>query len=165
MNLSRSFWFFVALGSVVAACDPPHVAVDGAETKEHVRDYLQSLVIDENWSEWSDYFAADASLNGSDFALQIMKGTVDGLHFSLGELTLDVGEQVAEGELVATRFTFHGIHERPFNAQPATNLPVELGGFVIDRFEGGLIVESRMLIDIWGLSQRTGGAGQTTDPE
>ena len=98
-------------------------------------------------------------MNGSDFALQILRGTSGGLHFSFGDLSVDVSEQVAEANLVATHFTFRGIHERPFNDQPATNLPVELGGFAIDRFEDGRIAESRMLLDVWGLSQRTAAAG------
>jgi len=38
---------------------------------------------------------------------------------------------------------------------------VELGGYVMDRFENGRVIESRMLLDVWGLSQRTAAAGAT----
>ena len=161
MRPLRSF-SLAGLGSaLLLGCGQPEIeAADEETNKELVRAYLQTLVMEENWAAWAEYFAPDASLNDSGFALQIMRGTSDGLHFSFGDLTLDVGEQIAEGDMVATRFTFRGIHERPFNAQPATNLPVELGGFVIDRFENGRIVESHMLLDVWGLSQRTAGAAR-----
>jgi len=31
----------------------------------------------------------------------------------------------------------------------------------MDRFENGRVIESRMLLDVWGLSQRTAAAGAT----
>ena len=133
--------------------------------KERVRRYLQTLLIEEDWSGWTEYFAPSSSINGSSFALQIMRGTANGLHFSFSDLSIEIGMQVAEGDLVATDFTLQGLHQQPFNDQPATNAPIELQGFVIDRFEGGRITESRMLLDVWGLSQRTaaGGLGVTGD--
>lgn len=160
MNLNplRSCWSAAVVGAFLQGCGEQEDSAQGEVLKERVRGYLQTLVVDENWPEWPTYFSPDASINGSDFALQIMRGTAGGLHFSFGDLRVDVGEQVAEADLVATRFTFHGIHERPFNDQPATNRPVELGGFVIDRFENGRVIESRMLLDVWGLSQRTAAA-------
>lgn len=161
LNPMRSYWSAVAVGALLLGCSEPETGdlAQGDVLKERVRGYLQTLIVDENWPEWATYFSPDASINGSDFALQIMRGTAGGLHFSFGDLDVDVGEQVAEADLVATRFTFRGVHERPFNDQPATNLPVELGGFVIDRFEDGRVIESRMLLDVWGLSQRTAAAG------
>ena len=161
LNPLRSYWSAAVVGVFLQGCSEPEDSAQGEVLKERVRGYLQTLVVDENWPAWPKYFSPDASINGSDFALQIIRGTADGLHFSFGDLRVDVGEQVAEADLVATRFTFHGIHERPFNDQPATNLPVELGGFVIDRFENGRVIESRMLLDVWGLSQRTAAAGAT----
>lgn len=159
LNPLRGYWSAAVVGVFLLGCSEPGDSPQGEVLKERVRGYLQTLVVDENWSEWTTYFSPDASMNGSDFALQIMRGTASGLHFSFGDLGVDIGEQVAEADLVATRFTFRGIHERPFNDQPATNLPVELGGFVIDRFEDGRVIESRMLLDVWGLSQRTAAAG------
>ena len=154
-----------AAAALLLGCSEQEDPTQTEVNKELVRAYLQTLIVDEDWSQWETYFSPDASLNGSGFALQIMRGTSNGLHFSFGDLSLEVGEQVAEANLVATRFTFRGIHERPFNDQPATNLPVELGGIAIDRFEQGRVAESRMLLDVWGLSQRTAAAGALMDSQ
>lgn len=83
-----------------------------------------------------------------------MRGTTEGVHFSFADVSLEIAEQIAEGDTVATRFAIHGIHEQPFNSQPATHEPVTLEGFVFDRFRDGRIVDSRMVLDIWGLSQQ-----------
>jgi len=136
--------------ALLAGCtDAPEQA-----NKDRVRSYLLALLVNEAWSDWALYFHPSATVNGSNFALQIMRGTANGLHFSISDLELEIGEQVAEGDWVATRFTLRGIHERPFNAQPATHRPVAFDGYAIDRFDEGRVVESRMLLDIWGLSQR-----------
>lgn len=164
MGPTRSYWP-VAAAALSLGCSEHEDSAQTEAHKELVRQYLQTLIVEQDWSQWATYFSPDASLNGSDFALQIMRGTANGLHFSFGDLRIDVGEQVAESNLVATRFTFTGIHERPFNDQPATNLPVELGGFAIDRFENGRVAESRMLLDVWGLSQRTAAAGALLDAQ
>jgi len=163
MSPLRHYWLAAGAGALLQGCGEPQDAARGEVHKERVRDYLQTLVVEENWSEWASFFSPEASINGSDLAVEIMRGTARGLHFSFGDLSLDIGEQVAEADRVATRFTFRGVHERPFNDQPATSLPVELGGFVMDRFENGRVVESRMLLDVWGLSQRT--AATTTNEE
>lgn len=155
MGVFIKLWLTPLLLMFLAGCSEPQDQTN----KEHVRSYLQALLVEEDWSGWAEYFAPNASINGSSFSLQIMRGTATGLHFSFADLTVEIDMQVAEADRVATGFTFHGIHERPFNDQPATNAPIELPGFVIDRFEGGRIVESRMLLDVWGLSQRTAVAG------
>ena len=164
MSPTRGY-FLTAAAALLLGCSEQEDPTQTEVNKELVRAYLQTLIVDEDWSQWETYFSPGASLNGSDFALQIMRGTSNGLHFSFGDLSLEVGEQVAEANLVATRFTFRGIHERPFNDQPATNLPVELGGIAIDRFEQGRVAESRMLLDVWGLSQRTAAAGALMDSQ
>lgn len=164
MGPTRGYWA-AAAAALLLGCSEPENSAQAEANKALVRQYLQTLIVDENWSDWTRYFSPDASMNGSDFPLQIMRGTARGLHFSFGDLTIDVGEQVAEADLVATHFTFRGIHERPFNDQPATNLPVELEGFAIDRFEDGRVAESRMLLDVWGLSQRAAAAGARMNVE
>src|SRR5690606_40913246 len=103
-------------------------------------------------------------MNGSTFALQIMRGTAEGLNYSLGDMSLEIVEQVEEGDRVATAFLIRAIHERPFDGQPATHRSVALQGFVIDRFEQGKIIESRMLLDLIGLSRQVAAFGSTTAP-
>lgn len=126
--------------------------------KRRAAEYLRAFLIDRDWQHWSDYFAPNATLNGSDLALQIMRGTAEGLNFSFADLTLTIREQIAEPRHVATAFVLEGRHERPFNDQPPTHKRLEIDGFAFDRFEDGKIVESRLFLDVWGLSQRAAAA-------
>ena len=122
--------------------------------KRHAAEYLHAFLIDRDWQRWPEYFAPDAKLNGSDLALQIMRGTAEGLNFSFADLTLSIREQIAEPHRVATAFVLEGRHERAFNEQPPTHQRLEIDGYAFDRFEGGKVVESKLFIDVWGLSQR-----------
>ena len=128
--------------------------------KRHAVEYLRAFLIDRDWQRWPEYFAPDAKLNGSDLALQIMRGTAEGLNFSFADLTLTIREQIAEPHHVATAFVLEGRHERAFNEQPPTHQRLEIDGYAFDRFEGGKVVESRLFIDVWGLSQRAALAKQ-----
>jgi predicted ester cyclase len=150
----RAVFATAVAGLLAAGC------AEGPEqaNKEVARSYLQALLVDVDWDQWDNYFDPAASINGSGFALQIMRGAAHGLHFSFSDLELEISQQVAEGDWVATRFALHGVHERPFNDQPATHAPVELNGFVMDRFRAGRVAESRMLLDVWGLSRSTAAA-------
>jgi hypothetical protein len=48
------------------------------------------------------------------------------------------------------------------SALPATHRRVRLEGFVISRFESHPVVESRMLLDIWGLSRKVSAFDRET---
>ena len=48
-----------------------------------------------------------------------------------------VEEQIAEGELVLTRFTWRGTHRGSFAGIPATGRHVEVWGMVLDRVRDG----------------------------
>lgn len=144
---------------LAAACTSSDGPTGLAADKQRVAAYLQTLLIDRNWAEWPAYFADDAKINGSDFAQQLMRSTADGLNYSFAELQLHVVDQVAEPGHVATFFVLEGRHQHPFNDQPATNRRVRLDGFVIDRFDNHRVVESRLFLDVWGLSQRVAAAG------
>jgi predicted ester cyclase len=128
--------------------------------KRHAAEYLRTFLIERDWQRWPDYFAPDAKLNGSEMALQIMRGTSEGLNFSFADLTLTIREQIAEPHRVATAFVLEGRHERAFNEQPPTHERLEIDGYAFDRFEDGKVVDSRLFIDVWGLSQRAGLARQ-----
>jgi len=131
----------------------------GASHKRVVADYLEALLVERDWERWPQFFSAAASVNGAPFALQIMRGTAEGLHYSFADLNLEVREQIEEPGRVATLFVIHGRHERPFDAQAATHEPIDLDGFVIDHFRDDKIVESTMILDVWGLSRRVAAAG------
>jgi predicted ester cyclase len=151
-------WFF-ACAVLVAGCGE----VAAPSDKARVAEYLQALLVERDWARWPQYFDSSATINGSTFALQILRGTAEGLNYSFADLSIEVREQIEEPGRVATLFVLRGRHERPFNAQPATHKNVELEGFVLDHFRDGKVTESTMILDVWGLSGRVatlGGAGQ-----
>lgn len=67
-----------------------------------------------------------------------------------------IREQIAEGDMVVTRFVWTGTHRGPFLGVPATSKSVEVKGVVIDRLEDGKMAESRILMDTMGLMQQLG---------
>ena len=152
----------IAAAALFAGCggkrDEPGAGTD--VDKRHAAEYLRTFLIDRDWQRWPEYFAPDATLNGSEMALQIMRGTSEGLNFSFADLTLTIREQIAEPHRVATAFVLEGRHERAFNEQPPTHQRLEIEGYAFDRFEDGKVVDSRLFIDVWGLSQRAALATQ-----
>jgi predicted ester cyclase len=138
-----------------------HEAATAADVDErHAAEYLRAFLIDRDWQRWPEYFAADAKLNGSDLALQIMRGTTEELNFSFSGLTLSIREQIAEPNRVATAFVLQGLFERAFNGEAPTHQRIEIDGYAFDRFDRGKVVESRLFIDVWGSSRRAALATQ-----
>ncbi|MBS1822258.1 MAG: ester cyclase [Acidobacteria bacterium] len=65
-------------------------------------------------------------------------------------------EAIEEGEKVASRFTWAGTHRGEFLGIPATGRSVKVKGVVIDRVVGGLMTDSRILMDSFGMMQQLG---------
>jgi steroid delta-isomerase-like uncharacterized protein len=68
--------------------------------------------------------------------------------------TLD--DMVADGDRVATRWTFGGTHRGPFQGIAPTNKPVTIRGMSIFRVSDGQIVEDWTEMDVLGLLQQIG---------
>jgi steroid delta-isomerase-like uncharacterized protein len=66
--------------------------------------------------------------------------------------------QLAEGDLVATRFTSTGTQTGPLQGLPATGRRASWTGTVIDRVRDGRIVESWGNWDMMGMMQQLGAA-------
>jgi predicted ester cyclase len=147
--------------ALIACAGKADPARQSAADKQRVAEYLRTFLVERNWAEWPNYFAAGASVNGSTLALKILQGTAEGLNYSFADLKLKIVDQVAEPGHVATYFVIEGLHERPFDDQPATHARVRLEGFVVDRLENGKIVDSRMFLDVWGLSRQVAAAAST----
>jgi predicted ester cyclase len=133
---------------------------DAAADEAVVARALRTFLIERDWQRWPDFYSPTATINGSDLALQIMRGTAEGLNYSFADLELSIDEQVAEPSRVATSFFLEGRHEQAFNDLPATHERLRIDGFAFDRLEGGKIIESRLFLDVWGLSQRASAAAR-----
>jgi predicted ester cyclase len=76
-----------------------------------------------------------------------MKRTIEEARRRSPGLTLEVLDQLAEGDRLATRWVASMLHE---------GKRVTLTGITIDRFEGGKIVEAWRCMDRLGFLQQTG---------
>ena len=67
-----------------------------------------------------------------------------------------VEEQLAEGDLVATRWNGRGTHEGELMGIEPTGKQVTVSGLTISRLEGGKIVEEYQNWDTFGMMQQLG---------
>ena len=73
-----------------------------------------------------------------------------GLHAGLSELTGNVEDTVVEGNKVAARMTWRGVHTGPFLGLPATRKTLKVASIQILRFEDGRAVEWWGVPDLYG---------------
>jgi len=74
---------------------------------------------------------------------------------------LIIRDQIAEGDKVVTRVTFHGTHQGQFNGIAATGRQVTWPGMAMDRIANGKVVEMWHVQSTAGLLQQIGGAAPT----
>jgi predicted ester cyclase len=72
------------------------------------------------------------------------------------DLTYTVEDEMAERDLVLTRFAARGTNTGPFLGHPPTGRVVSYTGFDMNRIVGGKIVESWVSYDALGLLQQLG---------
>ena len=74
--------------------------------------------------------------------------------FSDGTATVE--DQIAEGDMVLTRWRFRGTHTGPLYGNPASGHEISVSGFHVHRIVDGKIVEIWALGDFYGLLQQMG---------
>ena len=74
------------------------------------------------------------------------------------DLTITVEDQVAEGDMVVTRWIARGTHRGAFQGVPATGRDVVMAGTDIDRIVGGKVAECWAQVDELGLMRQLGAA-------
>ena len=117
-----------------------------AENKRLVRRFIEEVINTGDVDRLRDFIAPDfrerndrpgviAGIEGCREHILAVRRTYPDLH-------LDIEEQIAEGEWVATLITMTGTHRGgwPPGAKPA-NQPVRIAGVNINRVRGGRIVE------------------------
>jgi steroid delta-isomerase-like uncharacterized protein len=73
------------------------------------------------------------------------------------DLSVEIHEQVEEGEKVVTRKTFHGTHDGEFMGIPASGAAIAFNVIdIITVRQGGKIVEHRNVFDALSLMQQIG---------
>ena len=125
--------------------------------KALVRRYMEEVL------NRGDFTAVAQVFPDSGFVLngQLLRPTdVEGMRAQLLERFPDfhlvIEEQIAEGDKVVTRVTFHGTHRGEYRGIPATGRSVSYGGVAIDRIQDGKVVEGWHQADDWALLRQLG---------
>lgn len=77
-------------------------------------------------------------------------------HAGVADLRMEIHELVADGDLVAFRWSFTGTHTGTWMGREATNRPFVLNGMNLERFDGDLVVEHFSYPDLLGLLRQLG---------
>jgi steroid delta-isomerase-like uncharacterized protein len=94
---------------------------------------------------------APAPLNREAF-LQVL--SMHDTAFSDGHTVIE--DQIAEGDKVATRITWRGIHSGSYQGLPPTGKQIAMSATVVQRIKEGKIVEHWPLFDLLGMMQQLG---------
>ena len=69
---------------------------------------------------------------------------------------MDVRDQLAEGDVVGTRFVVRGTHHGELMGIPSSGKRVQIGAFMLHRFSGGKIAEDWANYDALGMMRQIG---------
>jgi steroid delta-isomerase-like uncharacterized protein len=95
---------------------------------------------------------AQPEMHGPQGIKEFITGYLAG--FPDGRITID--EQLAEGDLVATRWTGRGTHQGELMGIPPTGKQVTVSGITISRVKNGKVVEEWSNWDTLGMLQQLG---------
>ena len=77
-------------------------------------------------------------------------------HSAFSDGRIEIDDQIAEGDLVVTRWTGKGTQDGELMGMPPTGKWVEVSGITIDRIAGEQIAESWSCFDALGMMQQLG---------
>jgi predicted ester cyclase len=85
-----------------------------------------------------------------------MRQMLDMFYKAFPDLHHTFEDQIAEGDKVVTRVTFHGTHQGTFQGIPATGKKIAVEATLVDRIVDGKFVEHWSNMDSMGLMQQLG---------
>jgi steroid delta-isomerase-like uncharacterized protein len=139
------------------------------ENKEKMRRVLEEAfgqgrteVVDEVLD--SDFVCWDPnSETGEIRGAQTIKGEIEYFRNAFPDFYWRVEEQMAEGDMVTTRYTLGGTHRGEFFGVPGSGRRIEITGINIDRFdESGKLVEEWAEYDLLGAMRQMGAIPEPT---
>jgi steroid delta-isomerase-like uncharacterized protein len=107
------------------------------QNKAIVRDYLDEIVNKANMAAFDSYLSDDVVFNGSRSFRQQYPARLQSIRRAFPDHHLTIEDQIAEGDKVVTRVTFHGTHQGQFNGIAPTGKQVKWSGIAMDRIAGG----------------------------
>jgi steroid delta-isomerase-like uncharacterized protein len=130
--------------------------MDLEQNKAIVRGYLNEIVNRGNLTAFDSYFSEDVVFNEVRNFKAHHPAFMLAMRSAFPDHHLTILDQVAEGDKVVTRVTFHGTHQGPFNGVAATGKQVEWSGIAMDRIANGKVVEMWHVQNTTGLMQQIG---------
>ena len=94
--------------------------------------------------------------NPAPLNLAAMRQMLDMFYQAFPDLHHTFEDQIAEGDKVVTRATFHGTHQGTFQGIPATGKKIAVEATLIDRIVDGKFVEHWSNMDSMSLMQQLG---------
>ncbi len=145
----KKFYVFLILGvftiSLFVWCSQINVA---EENKNFINQYLEALSGKEKPAEKVNKYVADSD--------DELKQHIAMFEAAFPKYELIAEDMVAEGDKVAVRAIFRGIHKGEFMGIPPTDKQLTVSLMLIYRIESGKIVEHWMNADQLGLMQQLG---------
>jgi predicted ester cyclase len=117
--------------------------------KEVVRGYLDDLLVAERWERWDQFMGKSLSYNGVGLGRDAFTAVAHFLHTTFSDVRVTVEDQRVDGAWVTTRIRVRGVQTGNFLNVPPRNRPVEFRAILMDRVEGGRVVEMWHQMDYW----------------
>jgi steroid delta-isomerase-like uncharacterized protein len=100
-------------------------------------------------------------LPGQQQGREGLKAIVAQIRAAFPDIHWVIDEVIAEGDKVASRFTWSGTHRGEFLRIPPTGKTIQVKGVVIDRLAAGKMADSRILMDNFAMLQQLGAIPTT----
>ncbi|HZF17752.1 MAG TPA: ester cyclase [Steroidobacteraceae bacterium] len=142
MGRSRRILLLACL-LALAACET------SSSRKQVVRSYIDDLLLGEHWNRWDEYMAKEPTYNGSSLGQPTFQAVSRFLHTTFTDVHVSIEDQHADGAWVTTRITLTGVHTGRFLNVMPSNRPVKFRAILLDRIEGGHVVEMWHQLDYW----------------
>jgi steroid delta-isomerase-like uncharacterized protein len=126
--------------------------------KAHIRRVIEEVYNNGRLDVVDEVAAIDLVIHGSNdiHGREAAKQYVAAFRTGFPDLQFTIEDQIAEGEVVVTRWTVRGTHTGQFQGIPATGRAIRLSGTDIDRIIGGKVVECWTHVDELGLMRQLG---------
>jgi predicted ester cyclase len=128
--------------------------------KSRIRNFIDRVLNAGDIEATGEYFDRDVleevPFPGQGPGLDGLKETLVRIRAAFPDSKWRVEEQIAEGNIVVTRFTWSASHQGEFLGIPATQRPINVWGMVIDRFQGTKVISTRILMDMLGMMHQLG---------
>jgi steroid delta-isomerase-like uncharacterized protein len=129
------------------------------QNKELVRGYVQAILVERDFSKFSQFTAPGFYIDRSAVPEAItgadaLHSQMDMLYTAFPDLDLSIVNMVAEGDMVVVRFAAPGTHTGDFAGIPATGKRATWKGLVMYHVVDGKIKEAWANWDDWGLIEQ-----------